>query len=115
MIDYHTRLVTALKTIGIPVKYELTLSQGDATPLISYIGLNNYVQEMATLQDIVGFNIKLKYGELIQRIYRNTLKIDDTLRPIGFTRTNSNELYDPNSAMIQKIMTYEGLGYEEFE
>lgn len=43
MIDYHTRLVSALKTIGIPVKYELTLSRGDATPLISYIGLNNYV------------------------------------------------------------------------
>ena len=38
MIDYHTRLVTALKTIGIPVKYELTLSRGAATPLNRYIG-----------------------------------------------------------------------------
>lgn len=116
MIDYHTRLITALKTIGIPVKYELTLSRGDATPLISYIGLNNYVIGNG---DTVGYSrvqyqIKV-WGTDIADLQKYAKKIDDTLRPIGFTRTNSNELYDPNSAMIQKIMTYEGLGYEEFE
>lgn len=28
MIDYHSNLVSALKTIGIPVHYEMTLHSG---------------------------------------------------------------------------------------
>ena len=116
MIDYHARLVTALKTIGISVKYELKISRGEAKILISYIGLNNYVIGNS---DTVGYSrvqyqIKV-WGTDIADLQKYAKIIDNTLRPIGFTRTSSNELYDPNSAMIQKIMTYEGLGNEEFE
>ena len=35
MIDYHSNLVSALKTIGIPVHYEMTLHSGLATPCVS--------------------------------------------------------------------------------
>ena len=44
----------------------------------------------------------------------NACGIDDVLRPLGWKRTSSNELYDTQSTMIQKIMTYEALGLETF-
>ena len=42
MIDYHSTLVTALKTI-LPTYYELALHSGIKTPCISYMETNNYV------------------------------------------------------------------------
>ena len=42
MIDYHSNLVAALNTI-LPTHYELTLHSGLATPCISYMETNNYV------------------------------------------------------------------------
>lgn len=116
MINYHAQLVEALNKIGIPVKYEMTLHSGDATPLISYMETNNYVIGNG---DTVGYStvqyqIKV-WGNSIEVLQRYAKEIDNALRPIGFTRTSSNELYDPNSTMIQKIMVYQGLGYEEFD
>ena len=43
----------------------------------------------------------------------NALRIDTALRPLGFKRVGCNELFDNNSNMIQKIMTYEGLAFED--
>ena len=43
----------------------------------------------------------------------NLTVIDACLRPLGWKRTASGELYDNNSTMIQKIMTYEALAKEE--
>jgi hypothetical protein len=40
--------------------------------------------------------------------------VDAVLRPLGFKRISSGELYDNNSSMIQKIMTYEALACENF-
>nr|DAJ70477.1 MAG TPA: hypothetical protein [Caudoviricetes sp.] len=34
------------------------------------------------------------------------------MRPLGWVRTSTNELYDRYSAMIQKIMTYQALDKE---
>nr|DAR99053.1 MAG TPA: hypothetical protein [Caudoviricetes sp.] len=34
------------------------------------------------------------------------------MKPLGFKRTSSNELFDPNSTMGQKIMRYEAFCVE---
>ena len=44
MIDYHSNLVNALKTI-LPTHYEMTLHSGLDTPCISYRENNNYSAE----------------------------------------------------------------------
>ena len=44
----------------------------------------------------------------------NFLFNDNILFLIGFKRIASNELFDRNSTMIQKILTYEGLGLENY-
>jgi hypothetical protein len=50
----------------------------------------------------------------ISLIQKYAGEVAAVLRPLGFTRTASGELYDNNSSMIQKIMTFEALGFEEF-
>ena len=115
MIDYHSNLVNALKTIGIPVHYEMTLHSGLETPCISYMEISNVAAEEG---DTLGYS-RLQYqikvwGTQIADLQKYALQIDTVLRPLGFKRVGCNEMYDNNSAMIQKIMTYEALGLEDF-
>lgn len=115
MIDYHSNLVSALKTIGLPVHYEMTLHSGLSTPCISYMELSN-ISEFDG--DTLGYS-RLQYqvkvwGTQIADLQKYALLIDKTLRPMGFKRIGCNEMYDNNSMMAQKIMTYEALGKEKF-
>ena len=50
----------------------------------------------------------------IEDLQKYALMIDDVLRPLGWRRTSSGELYDNQSTMIQKIMNYEALALETF-
>lgn len=114
MIDYHGNLVAALNTI-LPTHYELVLHSGLKTPCISYMELNNYADKTG---DTLGYSrlvyqIKV-WGNDIGMLQMYAKQIDDVLRPLGWKRTSSNELYDTQSTMIQKIMTYEALGLETF-
>ena len=114
MIDYHSNLVTALNTV-LPTHYEMTLHSGLATPCISYMETNNYVD---TNGDTLGYSrvtyqVKV-WGTQIAELQRYSRDVDNVLRPLGWTRMASTELYDPNSAMIQKILTYEALGLENY-
>ena len=115
MIDYHSNLVSALRTIGIDVHYEMTLHSGLATPCISYMELNN---SMAETGDTLGYsNIQYQikvWSNDIADLQKYALAIDDVLRPLGFKRTSSGELYDNNSTMMEKIMIYECLALEEW-
>lgn len=115
MIDYHSNLVSALQTIGIDVHYEMTLHSGLTTPCISYMELNN---SMAETGDTLGYsNIQYQikvWSNDIADLQKYSLAIDDVLRPLGFKRTSSGELYDNNSTMTQKIMIYECLALEEW-
>ena len=114
MINYHKELVSALQTI-LPTHYELTLTSGTAVPCISYIERNNYVSANGDTKgySYVSYQVKV-WGHNIGEIQDYALLIDDVLRPLGFKRTSSQELYDYNSTMIQKIMTYEALFLEDF-
>lgn len=114
MIDYGPTLVATLNPI-LPVHYEMTLARGTKTPCISYMETNNYVTEQG---DTLGYS-RLAYqikvwGTEIEELNKYACQIDDALRPLGWTRGSSGELYDRNSTMIQKILHYEARAYETF-
>lgn len=114
MIDYHKELVKALNTI-LPTHYEMTLHSGLKTPCISYMETNNYVVAEGEYQGYsrIVYQVKV-WANDIALIQKYALEVAAVLRPLGFKRTASGELYDNNSSMIQKIMTFEALGFEEF-
>jgi hypothetical protein len=77
--------------------------------------LNNYVSANGdTLgYSIVSYQVKV-WGNNIADLQRYALEIDKALRPLGFTRISSGELYDNQSTMIQKILTFEAIAQENF-
>ena len=115
MYDYHSNLVSALSEV-LPTHYEMTLTSKTKVPCISYMETNNATEENG---DTIGYS-RIKYqikvwGHDISQLQKYAKAIDDVLRPLGFTRTSSGELYDKQSTMIQKILNYEGLALETFE
>lgn len=115
MINYHAELLKALETV-LPTHYEMTLTSKTETPCISYMETNNYVAANGTDRgySYISYQIKV-WGNDIVEITHYAKEIDKVLRPIGFKRTSTNELYDRESTMIQKIMTFEALALEIFE
>lgn len=114
MIDYHTELITALKGI-LPTHYEMNLKSGLPTPCISYMELNNYVSENGDTLGYSRITYQVKvWADDIKTIQKYALEVDKVLRPLGWTRIAAGELYDRNSSMIQKIMTYEALASERY-
>ena len=114
MVDYHSNLVSALNTV-LPTHYEMALTSKTATPCISYMETNNYSSASGdTLgYSFITYQVKVWANDIAQ-IQRYALEVDAVLRPLGFKRIASGELYDNASTMIQKIMTYEALAYENY-
>lgn len=114
MIDYNKELVSALKTI-LPTHYEMALTAKTQTPCISYQERNNYAIDTGDTLGYsrIAYTIKV-WGNKIGVLQEYAIQIDNALRPLGFKRTSSGEIADPNSTMIQKILTYEAIGLEEF-
>lgn len=112
MINYHKDLVSALNDV-LPTYYEMALTSKTKTPCISYMELNNYVTEAGdTLEySYITYQVKV-WANDIGTIQKYALEVDKVLKPIGFKRISSGELYDNNSTMIQKILTYEALALE---
>ena len=114
MIDYHTQLIKTLNTI-LPTHYEMNLHKGLATPCITYLELNNYVDSNGDTLGYSRISYQIKvWNNDIAEIQKYALAIDAALRPLGWRRISSGELYDKNSTMIQKVMTYEALASETF-
>lgn len=114
MIDYHINLVSALKTV-LPTHYEMSLHSGLSVPCISYMELNNYSSMQGDTKgySYITYQVKV-WGNNIEDLQKYALEIDRVLRPLGFKRIASSELYDNNSTMIQKILTYEAIALEDF-
>jgi hypothetical protein len=117
MIDYHDEVVSALETI-LPTYYEMALTSKTETPCISYMELNNYEVFEPSGNSTLGYS-SLKYqvkvwSHRVGELQEFAVKIDKAMRSIGFKRVASGELYDNNSTMMQKILTYEALALEEF-
>lgn len=115
MINYHKELLVALKSV-LPTHYEMTLHSGIKTPCISYMETNNYSSSVGdTLgYSVISYQVKV-WATDIATIQQYVLEVDKALRPIGFKRTSATELYDNNSSMIQKILTYEAIGLENYD
>lgn len=112
MIDFHTQLRTALSSV-LPTHYEMTLTSGTETPCISYMERNNYVVADGDFKGYSRISYQVKvWATSIADIQRYAKEVDSVLRALGLTRVSATELYDNNSSMIQKIMTYEGLALE---
>ena len=115
MIDYHSNLVSALQTIGIDVHYEMVLHSGLTTPCISYMELNN---SMAETGDTLGYsNIQYQisiWSNDIADLQKYAVQVDAVLRPLGWRRISSGEMYDNNSTMCRKLLIFEALALEQF-
>ena len=114
MVDYHGDLVRALTKV-LPTYYEMALTSKTATPCISYMERNNYVDSNG---DTLGYSrivytVKV-WANDIAKLQKYALEIDTVLRPLGWRRTSSQELYDNQSTMMQKILTYEALASENY-
>lgn len=114
MIDYSKELVSALNSI-LPTKHELALTSGTKTPCISWQERNNFTSSPGTTREYstISYTVKV-WGIDLEEIQEYALQIDSKLRTLGFKRISSGELYDVNSAMIQKILTYEALALEDY-
>lgn len=116
MIDYHGEIVSALNGI-LPTHYEMALTSDTKTPCISYMELNNYSSTEtvgATISySIITYQIKV-WSDKVADLQKYSLMIDNALRALGFKRISSGELYDNNSSMMQKILTYEAIAHEKF-
>jgi hypothetical protein len=117
MIDYTPNVVATLNTI-LPTYYEMTLHSGIKTPCLSYMEINNYSTTDAIGATVgysrITFQVKV-WGKQLADLQKYALQVDDALRTLGFKRISSGELYDKQSTMIQKILTYEALALEEFK
>ena len=114
MIDYHKSIVSALNNV-LPTHYEMALTSKTDVPCISYMELNNYSSSTGdTLgYSIITYQVKV-WANNIGDIQKYAVAIDAVLRPLGFKRISSGELYDNNSSMIQKIMTFECMALEAY-
>lgn len=116
MIDYNKEVVAALSAI-LPTHYEMFLHSGLKTPCFSYMELNNYAATETTGATIgysrITYQVKV-WSSRINEIQQYSLLADKALRGLGFKRIATNEISDPNSAMIQKILTYECLALENY-
>lgn len=114
MIDYNKELVSALNSI-LPTIHELALTSNTDTPCISWQERNNASSSLGTTREysLISYTVKV-WGNDLEELQNYALEIDRVLRPLGFKRVSSGELYDINSTMIQKILTYEALALEVF-
>jgi hypothetical protein len=114
MIDYHKELVSALNTV-LPTHYEMVLHSGLAVPCISYMETNNYAVDNGDTLGYSRITYQVKvWANDISIIQKYAVEIDKALKPLGYKRISSGELYDNQSTMIQKILTYECLALENF-
>lgn len=114
MINYHKSLVNSLNTI-LPTHYEMALTSKVAVPCISYMELGNNVHVNGDTLGYSRLNYQIKvWANRVEDLQTYALKIDELLRPLGWTRVSSNEMYDPQSTMMQKILNYEAMALEEF-
>lgn len=109
MIDYHDNVVTALNNI-LPTYYELQVDSTTPVPCITYMLRDDY-----TIQETFNNEKRINYLAYSIKVWSNSLaelqtfsmQIDTAMRALGFKRISTNELFDRNSTMIQKIMVYE--------
>ena len=116
MINYDKQVVSALKSV-LPTHYEMALTSKNKTPCLSYMELNNSVitEPIGASLGYSSIIYQVKIWSIdIAEIKEYSIEVDKVMRELGFSRISANEIYDNNSSMIQKILTYEALALENF-
>ena len=114
MINYHSNLVSTLETI-LPTHYEMVLTSKTSTPCISYLELSNVDTDTGDTLGYSRIQYQIKvWSNQVKDLQTYSLEIDKALRTLGWKRVGSQELYDRNSTMMQKILTYEALASENY-
>jgi hypothetical protein len=114
MIDYAEELVSALGAI-LPTTHELALTSQNKVPCISWQERNNSSYALGNTREYSNLSYTIKvWGTDLEEIQNYAMQIDSTMRTLGFKRVSAGELYDVNSTMIQKILTYEALTLEVY-
>lgn len=114
MIGLHENIVAALSEI-LPTHYEMTLEAGVALPCFSYMELTNLDAPAGETVGYATVSYQVKtWARSIADAQAYALQADEALRALGFTRSGSAELYDNQTGIIQKVLDYDGLTYEEY-
>lgn len=119
MIDLHKNIVSALNTI-LPTHYEMALTSNTKTPCISYMETNNYFvtepvgAKVTKAYSRITYQVKVWANSIVD-IQKYSVEVDKVMLALGFKRISSGELYDKSSTMIQKILTYETVCYENIK
>ena len=114
MIDYNATLVSTLNKI-LPTHYEMVLTSTTKTPCISYMELNNVDTDTGNTIGYSRIQYQVKvWSNRVKDLQEYSMEIDKALRPLGWRRVGSQELHDRNSSMLQKILTYEALAFENY-
>lgn len=110
MIDCKPLLVKALEQVGT-VHYELFTDSKTKLPCVTYLETGNRDKATSDILNYsdVEFTIKV-WSKNVAEISRMAKEIDEVLRPLGFSRTGSNEL--SHNDIIQKVMRYSAIGVE---
>ena len=113
MLDYKPTLVNELKAIGLPVHYELFISDDKKLPCISYQEGNNVVhKDGATLgYSYITYRIKV-WSKRVSELSYYSVVIDNLMRELGFERIGTSEMWF--DGVGQNQLTYRGLGLEEY-
>ena len=116
MLNVNKQVVAALKEIGLPVDYEMTISKGLSTPRITYYQLTNFVETNYKLANVsvLRFTITL-WTHNVKDFDTYGPEIDEAMRDAEFIRVGSNELHDNQSTMMRMVMEYEARGQETFK
>lgn len=115
MIDYSDDLVNALEQI-LPVYLDGNVTEDVELPCISY-KLSNDRQLIEG--DTVGFS-EIRYqlrlwAYTYSDLQRYAKQIDKTMKPLGFERTGSNDLFNVRDTIKQKILSYTGKYFEKYK
>lgn len=112
MIVFDTEIVEALSEI-LPCYYENFITDTITLPCITFVENNNssYLEGDALRYSHINYTVKLWMDDKTQQTYLPL--IDYTMRELGFIRNSTNEMV--NGSVIEKIMDYEAIGYEDYD
>ena len=112
MIDFDPNIVEALSEV-LPCYYENFITEEITLPCITFVENNNssYLEGNTLRYSHINYTIKLWMDDKNQQSY--LAEIDSIMKGMGFVRNSTNELV--NGRVIEKIMDYEAIGFEEGE
>lgn len=109
MFDYSKKLVSELKTLGLPVIHNSFLKPEQELPCISYSFMNDIQRDTAEYYGYsdMYFDIRV-WAKSMEELKEITNKVDALMRDLGFKRQSVHEFWAQDIG--QQILTYRGLG-----